>query len=129
MKYGDLTHASAHVIRPLISQAQQLHGSYGNVVTNPPYLGTKGMNPILKGHGNSHYPRGKADLYAMFTERCSVFAREHSHVGLMTPFTWMFISSFAEFRKWMLHEKSLADLVQPEYHAFFESAYVQFAPS
>ena len=82
MKYGDLTHASARVIWSLILQAQQLHGSYGNVVTNPPYLGTKGMNTILKGHGNSHYPRGKADLYAMFTERCSVFAGEHGHVGL-----------------------------------------------
>ncbi len=124
LTHGDLTHAPAHVLKPLLQQSRQLSRCYRTVVTNPPYLGTKGMNPVLKGYGASHYPRGKADLYAVFTERCTEFADKSGYIGLMTPFTWMFISSFAEFREWMLHDKAIASLVQPEYHAFFESAYV-----
>jgi SAM-dependent methyltransferase len=123
-KFGDLTHASAHVLKPLLQQARQLSRLYRAVVTNPPYLGTKGMNPLLKEFGGSSFSRAKADLYAAFTERCAGFADDRAFIGLMTPFTWMFISSFAEFREWMLHEKVISSLIQPEYHAFFESAYV-----
>ena len=42
----------------------------------------------------------------------------------MTPFTWMFLSSYEKLRSRILDENTLTNLVRPEYHAFFESAYV-----
>ena len=42
----------------------------------------------------------------------------------MTPFTWMFLSSYEMLRKRLLAENTLITLVRPEYHAFFDSAYV-----
>ena len=44
-------------------------------------------------------------------------------LGMMTPFTWMFLSSFEKLRKVMLQRSSLMSLIRPEYHAFFESAF------
>jgi MmeI, DNA-methyltransferase domain len=40
-KHGDLTHAPAQVIKPLIQQARFLAKQYDTVVTNPPYMGAK----------------------------------------------------------------------------------------
>ena len=48
LKHGDLTHASAHVIKPLLQQAQLLARQYDAVVANPPYMGSKYYAPTLK---------------------------------------------------------------------------------
>jgi hypothetical protein len=42
----------------------------------------------------------------------------------MTPFTWMFLPSYEYLRKYLLVNYSLMSLVKPEYHSFFESAFV-----
>ena len=124
LKYGDLTHTFARVLEPLLRQARLLGQQYDAVVANPPYMGVNGMNLSLKKFGKKHYPLSKSDLYAMFIQRILVFAKDNRSAGLMTPFTWMFISSYEELRSFLLAEKCVTGLVQPEYHAFFESAYV-----
>jgi hypothetical protein len=42
----------------------------------------------------------------------------------MTPFVWMFLSSYERLRIKLISEKSITSLVQPQYHTFFESAAV-----
>jgi len=124
LKYGDLTHTSASVLEPLIRQAELLGQQYDAVVANPPYMGVNGMNLPLKKFGKKHYSLSKSDLYAMFIQRILLLAKDNRSAGLMTPFTWMFISSYEELRSFILADKCITGLVQPEYHAFFESAYV-----
>jgi type II restriction/modification system DNA methylase subunit YeeA len=121
---GMLEQAAARSFKPLIEQSQILEGKYDAVVANPPYMGNKFMNASLKAFGKSSYPEANRDLFAIFTQRLSQLVLPSCHIGLMTPFTWMFISSFELFRKWMLRHHTILTLVQPEYHAFFESAYV-----
>ena len=48
LKHGDLTHASAHVIKPLLQQARLLARQYDAVVANPPYMGGKYFAGTLK---------------------------------------------------------------------------------
>jgi type II restriction/modification system DNA methylase subunit YeeA len=124
LKHGDLTHLPADGIKPLITQARLLARQYDAVVANPPYMGNNGMNSALKEFGKTHYPRTKSDLYAMCVERFLVLTREACHSGFMTPFTWMFISSYEDLRALILFTRQITSLVQPEYHSFFESAYV-----
>jgi hypothetical protein len=124
LKNGDLTHAPAHVITSLLQQAGLLARHYNAVVTNPPYMGMKGMNDALKAFTKEHLRRGKADLFAAFIERAFGLVLPNGMVGLMTPFTWMFIESYQPLREWIIGSKALLSLVRPEYHSFFESAYV-----
>ena len=49
LKYGDLTHASAHVIKPLLQQARLLARQYDAVVANPPYMGSEVLLPGPEG--------------------------------------------------------------------------------
>ena len=124
LTHGDLTHASAHVLKPLLQQARLLSRQFDAVVANPPYMGTKAMNGTLKDFARKHFAQNKADLFAFFSERILALCSGDGFVGVMTPFVWMFIKSYEHFRSVLLNEKTLSSLIRPEYHAFFESAYV-----
>jgi len=125
LKNGDLlSQGVARHVLPQIPQGVMLARRFDVVVANPPYMGSKGMNSLLKTFGRQNYPNGKADIYAMFMERLVAFAVPNGWVGIMAPFTWMFISSYEALRTWLIGQKAIVTLVQPEYHAFFESAYV-----
>ena len=60
--------AAARAIAPIVEQAMILAGSYDANVANPPYMGSKGMNPRLKRFAKEKFPDSKADLFAMFIE-------------------------------------------------------------
>jgi type II restriction/modification system DNA methylase subunit YeeA len=51
-------------------------------------------------------------------------AQKGGFIGMMTPFNWMFLSSFEKLRHKILTEHTLTNLVRPEFHAFFDSAFV-----
>jgi hypothetical protein len=125
LREGDLyaQQASKDVL-PLVWQALVLGMRFDAVVANPPYLGSKGMNSDLKEFAAGNYHDYKADTFAMFSKRCLDASRSTGSVGLMTPFVWMFIKTYENLRKLFVESKSIHSLVHPEYHAFFESAYV-----
>lgn len=124
LTHGDLTHASAHVLKPLLYQARLLARQYDAVVANPPYMGSQGMNPALKDFAKTHFPSLQRDLFAMSIGRFLRLVSANGSTGLMTPFTWMFLSSYEHLREQLVQEMAVTSLVHPEYHAFFESAYV-----
>jgi hypothetical protein len=72
---------------------------YDVVATNPPYMGSKNMGPVVKRYVESHFPSGKRDLYAAFILRCLELARpETGRVAMVTQQSWMFLRSFADLR-------------------------------
>lgn len=109
---------------PLVRQAEMLAAQYDAVVANPPYMGSTGMNTLVKKFAKDYFPNAKSDLFAISTERFLQLAKPTGFTGLMTPFSWMFLKSYAALRGLILEQKTLHSLVQPEYHAFFDSAYV-----
>jgi hypothetical protein len=122
---GDLYgQAAGRAIAPLALQAELLDKKYDAVVANPPYMGRKSMTGELKRYAAANYPQGRPDLFSMFIVRCSDLCGELGSIGLMTPFVWMFLSSYEEIRDLLTNKLSITTLVQPEYHTFFESANV-----
>ncbi len=111
-------------LKPLVRQAEILAAQYDAVVANPPYMGGKGMNVQLRKLAKDNFPRSRSDLFAIATECFLELAKPTGFIGLMTPFTWMFLNSFEDLRNHLLDLRTLRSLIQPEYHAFFESAYV-----
>ena len=118
LKHGDLIHASARVIEPLLRQSQMLATTYECVVANPPYLNRKGMTPLTKAYLKTHYPHGDDDLFAAFILRSPSFGKMNSSIGIVTPFTWMYLSSFEQLRRRLLAETTLEALVELETNAF-----------
>ena len=108
----------------LVQQAVLLAREYDAVAANPPYMGSKAMNGQLKKFAKEYFPKFNSDLFSVSAERFQRFAGPSGFVALMTPFTWMFLKSYQALRDVLLQSKTLQSLIQPEYHAFFDSAYV-----
>lgn len=107
---------------PLLEQAYLLALKYEVVVTNPPYHNK--YNSVLKKFMNDNYKQYKSDLYSAFIFRCSHMTINKGFAGLMTPFTWMFISSHEKLRQYIINNQCISSLVLPEYHACYDIAHV-----
>jgi len=105
-------------LRPVVKQAKFLAKRYDCVVANPPYMGSKGMNPKLKAFAKNHFPDSKSDIFAMFTENSISMTKKSGHLGLVMPYVWMFLSSYESFRSKMISNATLTSLIQLEYNAF-----------
>ena len=109
---------------PLLLQAKVMARKYDAVITNPPYMGGTNMSSKLSAFIQKQYPNGKMDLYSAFVEKMRDLTLNNRLLGVMTSYTWMFLTSFERFREELLNQNTIISLIQPEYHAFFESANV-----
>ncbi len=71
---------------------------YDVVVTNPPYLSVRKMNPTLHRLINAEYKDCKLDVYAAFIRRCLELAGDDGRVGMLTMHSFMFIGSYESLR-------------------------------
>lgn len=108
-------------LKPLIKLAKIIEKKYSIVVTNPPYMNNSVMSSNLKNYIQEHYKSVKSDLFSSFIIRNSLYGDENSYLGFMTPYVWMFISSYEELRKYIIEEINISSLIQFEYSALEEA--------
>lgn len=109
---------------PLVQVAEALAQKYDVVVTNPPYMADSGMSPHLLNYVKDNFKNCRNDLYSCFMKKTTSMLKANRFTGLMTSYTWMFLTAFSKMRIELLSENSVVTLVQPEYHAFFKEAFV-----
>jgi type II restriction/modification system DNA methylase subunit YeeA len=95
---------------PLVKQTKLLASQYDYVVANPPYMGSKGLNPKLKAYAKDEYPDSKSDLFAMFIERNLELAKQDGLTALITMQSWMFLSSFEGLRTKILSQDTILSM-------------------
>ena len=64
------------------------------------------------------YPDSKSDLFAAFIERCLSIVPLGGYAGLMTPFVWMFLGTYAPLRERLINREAISSLIQLEYSGF-----------
>lgn len=102
----------------LVNQAEFLAGQYDAVVANPPYMGSKYQPPLLKEYLKKRYQGYEKDFFSAFVVRSLAFAKPSGRLGFVTPYVWMFLSSYKRFRTHIVQETNLSSLIQLEYNAF-----------
>ncbi|EPG8492551.1 BREX-1 system adenine-specific DNA-methyltransferase PglX [Pseudomonas aeruginosa] len=102
----------------VLRMAEALSPRYAVVVANPPYMGGKGMNPRLGAWLKENYEPVKTDLFSAFVVRNLELALPKGQLGFMTPFVWMFISSYEKLRAILIDRKTITSLIQLEYSGF-----------
>ncbi|MDB4303580.1 BREX-1 system adenine-specific DNA-methyltransferase PglX, partial [Desulfosarcina sp.] len=102
----------------MVKQARFLARKYDCVVTNPPYMSSKGMNPQLKVFAKNLFPDSKNDIFSMFSENIVSRTEIFGYIGLVMPYVWMFLSSYESFRNDLITKATLKSLIQLEYNAF-----------
>ena len=79
---------------PLIKTNRILSKKYSVVVTNPPYMGNKGMTEQLYKFATKNYSDSKIDLFSMFIKRCGELCCKNGYYALITPPSVLFLGSF-----------------------------------
>lgn len=96
----------------VLEQTDYLSSKYHVVVANPPYMGNKGINPRLGVFLKENYDEVKMDLFSAFVVRCSNLGILDANIGIMSPNTWMYISSYERLRHYLLKQKTLTTLIE-----------------
>lgn len=99
---------------PLVQVAEALVQKYDTVVTNPPYMGSSGMNAKLTDFVKKNYPDSKSDLFSCFIEHSNGMIKRNRFNCMVTMQSWMFLSSFEKMREKVLRTKSITNLMHME---------------
>ena len=99
---------------PLVQVAEALVQKYDAVVTNPPYMGSSGMNTKLTDFVKKNYPDSKSDLFSCFIEHGNGMIKCNRFNCMVTMQSWMFLSSFEKMREKVLRIKSITNLMHME---------------
>lgn len=109
-----------NLFKAFINQATLLDMNFEVVVTNPPYMGRKGMDDRLSKFVKSNYPDASADLFAVMMERCIQFAQKNGFISMITQQSWMFLSSFEKLRLRLLQQEQIYSMAHLGARAFAE---------
>lgn len=85
-------------VLPLVQVAEALAQKYDITITNPPYMSNKGMSNTLLTYVQKNYPEAKADLFAVFIEKCKSELKPNGLQAMITQHSWMFLSSYEKLR-------------------------------
>ena len=119
LESGDIfAQQSAQELLPLVQQAKLLAKQYDAVIANPPYMGNKYLNPNLKNYLKKNYQGYEKDLFSAFMIRDLQLTKESGQLGFMSPFVWMFISSYENLRAHFIDYATITTLIQLEYSGF-----------
>ncbi|MGN0894433.1 MAG: BREX-1 system adenine-specific DNA-methyltransferase PglX [Succinivibrio sp.] len=111
IKFDDIFLQETHnkVIEALTT-ADYLSQKYHVVVTNPPYMGIKGMNGRLAAWIKDNYTDSKTDLFSAFIERGFDLLLSKGFHSMVTMQSWMFLSSFENLRSKILFNNRITSM-------------------
>ena len=95
---------------PLVKCAEVLAQKYDVVVTNPPYMAVSNAGAKVNDYVKKNFPDSKADLFAVFIERCGQMAKKNGYQAMITQHAWMFLSSFERMRECLLRSVDIVSL-------------------
>ncbi|MGG0236535.1 BREX-1 system adenine-specific DNA-methyltransferase PglX [Bacillus tropicus] len=103
-KYRELL---MEIMSSIINQSKIMNKKYYIVVTNPPYMGRRSMNPYVKKYIDSEFPNSKNDLFSVFIEKTFNFTKKAGYMSLITMHSWLFLPYFKVLRNDVLNKKTI----------------------
>lgn len=96
----------SHIYKPHVDRMMRLYNilsqKYDVVCTNPPYMAVSNANAKVQEYVKRNFPDSKSDMFAVFIERCGMFAKQSGYQAMITQHAWMFLSSFEKLRTKLL---------------------------
>lgn len=98
---------TAEQLNRLIDIGKTMARKYWVTCTNPPYAGTSNLSANVNNFVKKNYPDSKADLFAVFIERCRQMTVNNGFQAMITQHAWMFLSSFEKLREKMMQTETV----------------------
>lgn len=110
---------TAEQLKRLIRIGKVMAQKYEIVATNPPYAGTSNLSAKVNNFVKKNYPDSKADLFAVFIERCGEMLKKNGYQAMITQHAWMFLTSFERLRI-KLQQRTIVNMAHLGARAFDE---------
>ncbi|NFI95402.1 BREX-1 system adenine-specific DNA-methyltransferase PglX [Clostridium botulinum] len=120
LRFGDYRKMLLDRVPMLIKQGEIMSRKYEVCITNPPYLGRKGMTDNLKKYIEKKYANSKSDLYSIFIKRVNNFVLKNKFTALITQHSWMFLTSFTKLRQYFVNNYYIVSMIHLGARAFEE---------
>ena len=108
------------IIEEQLEQYKLLTMKYDIVVTNPPYMSGKGMDPKLTDYVRKYYPNTKSDLFAVFMDVSTYLTKLEGYYSMINQQAWMFLSSFEKLRKDIISSQTIINMAHTGTRTFPE---------
>ncbi|WP_259747745.1 BREX-1 system adenine-specific DNA-methyltransferase PglX [Lactococcus cremoris] len=106
-------------VSEMVQVGELLQQKYHIGITNPPYMGSSGMNETLSNFVKKSYPDSKSDMFGIFIERLQKMTDSSGYYAMITQHAWMFLSSFEKLRK-KLNQQTIINMIHLGTRAFEE---------
>lgn len=111
---------TAEQLNRLIDIGETMARKYWVTCTNPPYAGTSNLSANVNNFVKKNYPDSKADLFAVFIERCRQMTVNNGFQAMITQQAWMFLTSFDALRIKLLTNVTISSMAHLGTKAFDE---------
>ena len=111
LMFGDYRAILLEKLPILIKQAEIMSRKYEVCATNPPYMGTKGMNVKLVKYLKEKFETSKYDLFAVFMDVDKIYLRKNGYLAMINQHSWMFLSSFQKLREKIISDKQINNML------------------
>ncbi|WP_026519394.1 BREX-1 system adenine-specific DNA-methyltransferase PglX [Butyrivibrio sp. FCS006] len=108
-----------YTIKEIVKIAEVLTQKYYSVVTNPPYMGSSGMDSLLASYVKDNFQDSRSDLFGAFIEKCQDMTRKDAFSAMITQHAWMFLANFERLRK-KIYLNNIVSMVHLGSRAFDE---------
>ena len=100
-------------LQNVVQAAELLSKQYWVTVTNPPYMGSSGMNSKLSDYVKKNFPDTKSDMSTVFMEHMINMCIDKGYISMLNIPVWMFLSSYEKLRKSLFTNQTLVNMVHP----------------
>ena len=97
-------------LRLLIEIGQVMAQKYDVVVTNPPYMGSSGMNKSLSEFVTRDYPKTKYDMSTVCMEKAFSMSKKYGFMSMINIPVWMFLSSYEKLRNEIINKHTTVNM-------------------
>lgn len=97
----------------IIEQEKCLAQNYDVCCTNPPYMGSGGMNTLLSKYVKHHYPESKSDMSTVCMERGLLFCNKSGFMSMINIPVWMFLASYEKLRYKLDEYNTYINMIHP----------------
>ena len=109
---------AANLLIPIVRQGWILAQRYNELIANPPFLGRRYQNIVMKNYLDKNHKDASSDLFSSFFFSSLRLAKRSGHVTFVTPFVWLYLPTYEKFRKKIYSLGSIASLIQLEAYAY-----------
>lgn len=111
LMFGDYRKILLNKLPLIIKQLEIMSRKYEICVTNPPYMGSSGMNTKLSNYAKKKYQSSKSDMSTILMKKSFSMCNKHSYISMINIPVWMFLTSFKDFREELINDATFTNML------------------